>query len=251
MRAAQQGYSLLRSGQAQFQETLPPAGRLLTPTSIAVSKSCLSAANRTTCARSTRDVAGRGVLGDLFAGVVHGMIGIHTAAPPGMNTPVDKPRAHTLAAWQAARARPGHQNPHVSDRPCAAGQRQNVPGRTLKEAGQSSANQLGAEHLSTGSRLGATALKHRLATLPRFQPTIQPAQTEWTLSLSRRSGRVTCTPIFVRADISVDCSWWNTDEVHDLLTTHTSRVERDDKLNASFPDSARVAEKSVWASNVV
>jgi hypothetical protein len=112
--------------------------------------------------------------------------------------------------------------------------------------------QLGAEHSSTGSRLSATALKQRLAILPRLQPTIQPAQTEWTrLSLSRRFGGVTCTPVFVRADISVNCSWWNTDEVHDLLTTHTSRVERDDKLNASFPDSARVAEKSVWASNVV
>jgi hypothetical protein len=111
--------------------------------------------------------------------------------------------------------------------------------------------QLWAEPSSTGSRLSATALKQRLAILTHLQPTIQPAQTEWTrLGLSRRSGGVTCTPVFVRADISVDCSWWNTDKVHDLPTTHTSRVERDE-LNASLPDSARVAEKSVWASNVI
>jgi methyltransferase-like protein/cyclopropane fatty-acyl-phospholipid synthase-like methyltransferase len=50
---------------------------------------------------TTADEAQRGVMGDLFGGVMYGMVNLHTQPPRCTRTPSDTPRASSLAAHQA------------------------------------------------------------------------------------------------------------------------------------------------------
>jgi methyltransferase-like protein len=43
----------------------------------------------------------RSMLGDLFGGVMYGLIELHTVAPRCTNRPSETPRAHSVAAFQA------------------------------------------------------------------------------------------------------------------------------------------------------
>jgi methyltransferase-like protein/cyclopropane fatty-acyl-phospholipid synthase-like methyltransferase len=52
---------------------------------------------------TTPEEARRGIMGDLFGGVMYGMVNVHTVAPNCTNTPSERPQAHPVAAYQAAR----------------------------------------------------------------------------------------------------------------------------------------------------
>jgi methyltransferase-like protein/SAM-dependent methyltransferase len=52
-------------------------------------------------AHAPLDETRQALMGDLFGGVVYGMIGTHTQAPQCTNAPSDAPRAHPLAFYQA------------------------------------------------------------------------------------------------------------------------------------------------------
>jgi methyltransferase-like protein/SAM-dependent methyltransferase len=74
------------------------------PAAIAVTELCSAALERARpfLAGASEEEARRGLLGDLFGGVMYGMVRVHTRQPPCTNAPSATPKAHPLAAYQAA-----------------------------------------------------------------------------------------------------------------------------------------------------
>jgi methyltransferase-like protein len=75
------------------------------PQAVEVDALCTLALERAApfLADTSVDEARRATIGDLFGGVMYGMVRLHTQAPPCTNVASDAPRAHPLAAFQAAR----------------------------------------------------------------------------------------------------------------------------------------------------
>ena len=74
------------------------------PAAIAVPELCSMALERADpfLAGAAREDARKALLGDLFGGVMYGMVRVHTRQPPCTNAPSATPRAHPLAVYQAA-----------------------------------------------------------------------------------------------------------------------------------------------------
>jgi hypothetical protein len=75
------------------------------PCSLAVDDLCesaLSRAGRFASGPPIEDIR-RAMMDDLLGAVMHGLIELHTERPPCTNRPSETPRAHPVAAFQAAR----------------------------------------------------------------------------------------------------------------------------------------------------
>jgi methyltransferase-like protein len=77
------------------------------PEAIDVDALCAIALQRAApfLADTSADEARRGIIGDLFGGVMYGMVKLHSQPPSCTNSPSDIPRAHPYAAYQV---RSGH-----------------------------------------------------------------------------------------------------------------------------------------------
>jgi methyltransferase-like protein len=73
------------------------------PEAIPVGELCEAALERAApfLADAPLEDAGRSLIGDLFGGVMYGMVRLHTRTPPCTRHVTDTPRAHPLAAYQA------------------------------------------------------------------------------------------------------------------------------------------------------
>jgi methyltransferase-like protein len=72
------------------------------PRAIDVDELCAIALERAAPFMNSADDARRSLMGDLFGSVMYGMVLLHTQPPPCTNQASDRPRAHPLAAHQAA-----------------------------------------------------------------------------------------------------------------------------------------------------
>jgi methyltransferase-like protein/SAM-dependent methyltransferase len=96
-------------GQQRAEVSLPASKAALCllmeawPRAVDVDELCAMALDRAASFLSSarRDQARGAMMSDLFAGVVHGVIGVHTQQLPCTNRPSGSPRANTLAAYQA------------------------------------------------------------------------------------------------------------------------------------------------------
>jgi methyltransferase-like protein/ubiquinone/menaquinone biosynthesis C-methylase UbiE len=71
------------------------------PRAIDVDELCASALERAGTFIDSADNARNGLMGDLFGGVMHGIVQLHTLQPPCTNRVSERPRAHPLTAIQA------------------------------------------------------------------------------------------------------------------------------------------------------